>query len=313
MRPYFGEFLVQNEHIKSNQLLECMLEQLEGQPSLAEIIYDRHTLSVEDQLAILDEMSASGNSYISCLKSSHLMKKKEMRSLLSYMVESSPGLPEIIIANFIMKPGDLVSALDEYISQATEEGLSNDDENDEDGIVSRSEIAVDTASSSAPPEQSTDKPEVSLVTEKVSQVEVDSPDPAPIESSLLPVFLEQFLVEDIDSIRSKASEVGSVEDFISFCRETGGKLELFKGMSKFIRAQLLENVVNVSGDYIRNICNGDLPGKNEIKGLTNVIIDALDLIAEIRNSIEANQNESVFWDDGSKKSKYQEVVGALAA
>ena len=312
MRPFFGEFLVENEHITSEQLLQCLLEQQESQPSLAEIIFKRGTTPVEDQLAVLDEMSSSGNSYITCLKASHLMKKSEMKSLLSYSVETVPGLPEIIIANFMMKPADLVSALDEYISLATEEGLPEEDD-DDDGIVAKSDIPVETTP--APARENT-APSPAAVVEPVAAEKTSSAvdiDPTPIESSLLPVFLEQFLVEDIESIRTKASGVGSVDDFLSFCRETNGKLELFKGMSKFIRASLLENVVTLSGDYLRVICTGENPSQEEMNQKSKAIMAALELIAEIRNSIESNNDEATYWNDAGNKAKYQDVVGSLAA
>jgi hypothetical protein len=122
---YFGEFLVEKKAIKSDQLIEALIEQMNQQPLLVEIVWKKKLLPAEKIVQVFHYQQDNQVEFIQACKSLALWNS-EMESVIgSELNQVRLPLGQVLIKKGCIQLKDLTKYLDEYlaISQITQETI----------------------------------------------------------------------------------------------------------------------------------------------------------------------------------------------
>jgi hypothetical protein len=141
MTKFFGQYLIEKELIREEQLLDALMFQLKSTSSTAEVIYAGKLLSVPDQLKILSHQQMTGSDYRSSAVALNLWPESLRESVGREIQLGRKPLGECLISLGYVKPESLNALFDGYIESLSQERAKPKQIRPGDGP--ESEIAID--------------------------------------------------------------------------------------------------------------------------------------------------------------------------
>ncbi len=117
-RKLFGDFLVTKGLISEEILLEVLIDQVQGLPSIPEVVYKERLLLPQQQLEVLRAQTVNKCSYRQACEQLGYWNKNFADKLVTYLDAVRKPLGQLVMARTNIKISDLTKALDEYLSLA---------------------------------------------------------------------------------------------------------------------------------------------------------------------------------------------------
>lgn len=143
---YFGDYLVSEKIITTNQLLEALCFQLESMPSLFKILFEKKLVASEKLLSLIKEHIKNDFDLISSLESKNLLTKDQVNSIMQAQLSQKMPLGQVLVKLQFFTSVDLSTHLENYFKVKDTYGLkelskTNESTNTNDHI---SDAALDS-------------------------------------------------------------------------------------------------------------------------------------------------------------------------
>ncbi|APJ03134.1 hypothetical protein [Silvanigrella aquatica] len=268
MEGLFSEYLIEQNIINQDQLLEAFIAQLNSIPSLPELLYDLNLISKKDLLRILLHQMYEKQDFQSSAIKLGLWSadiSDEIQNKIQNMVKP---LGEILIQKGFVNAAVLTSTFATYVEQ---KNISKINENAvKNTVISEKKIEVPEKSTekSSPSPPTASKLNSSLIKEYISCIEENiSPNLTNILAKLKSDGLtEDKIKKDIQSVLSELVAARAAADFLgaklslNIANKTIVTLESFINSKSILTlAQIIEviecslNILNVYAKMIKNL------------------------------------------------------------
>lgn len=117
MKKLFGEFLIEKNLASESQVLEALIEQIKGLPSVCEVVYDKKILSGTQVLkAMAFQMKESVDFKTACIRT-NIWSEKIETEINKILQSIKVPLGEILVKKQIIDHTKLTKALDQFLSE----------------------------------------------------------------------------------------------------------------------------------------------------------------------------------------------------
>mgnify|MGYP005638223869 CR=1 FL=1 len=328
----FGLYLVEKGLIDNHDLLTSLMEQSKSTPTPSEVVFEGNLLSEEDQLKALDFQSQEHVEYRTACKNLGLWTEELEFKIKEAMFKTRQPLGQILLNNDIVEMTDLTAALDDFMVEYEDEikeanerianggtptgkTVTNEQESAQ-AVETPSEPSVETSSESAtaePVEDSGDNSPNDTVSEIKSSNEFNF-EFVKFETSLLDEFLSvmsedkhsrfELMLDIMESMEGDQVST-SMQDILQ-------EFSSIKSAAHFVRAQAVEKIfdsISIPLESMIENCDSlssDLIGKN-----MKIIHEAINLAWELKDRIEIDQTEQVFWENDEHRNRFSSSIAAL--
>lgn len=315
----FGEFLIQKGLLDAPTVLGLLVEQIKGQPSVAEIVFSNGLLNEAQQLQVLRTQSRTGWDY----QQACVDLKFWNDTLASIIMEkSSKGrmpIGQMIVTKGLVGFADLTRILDEFVGMCESDGAPAVPVTKTPPSVpavenppgSRAAPATTAALSSVR------VPALSSQSDQVSTVVDSEPLFAAIDPALLTDFFEvlpetrdQEVATITSSWTAKAAQ-GSFDtvklEFLALARE----MESIHAAARFVRAELIERLMRRGQILAESVArNEGAVGEcvSEIAGACNAIYD---VTWSLRGILASDRSEKSMWMAPDSKAAYMAAIASV--
>lgn len=114
----FGEFLIQKNLVRAEDLVEAVLLQYQSQPLPAQWAYDQHIFLAEEMVSLFAYQSKNETDFLTAARESGLVPKEKYEMLVNSLREEQKNLASILLENGKISNQSIVSAMDEFLSTA---------------------------------------------------------------------------------------------------------------------------------------------------------------------------------------------------
>lgn len=262
MRKLFGDLLVEKEIVKSEELVDSLVEQSSKLFSTVEIIHHSKLLSPENILKALSLQTHKGIGFRSACVELNFWSKDLDQKVEQKIREIRIPLGQILIKRGVVTTEQLIEALDEFLSGMDDDDVPSGDLNSIKWI----------------------------------------PHFYPIESSLLSEYVTYFSKpkrEELLHILSLLSEAKATLIESTF-NQLFEEVHLRKGIARLIRAEILERLLTEAEHLIEMVKSS---ANIELKVVTDLLVRIIDLVWEIKDTLQISGSEKAYWDDVESHKK----------
>ena len=111
---YFGDYLVNEKIITTNQLLEALCFQLESMPSFFKILFEKQLVSSDKLLGLIKEQIKNDFDLITVLESKNLLTKDQINLIMQIQVNQKMPLGEVLVKLQFISSTQLHDHLENY-------------------------------------------------------------------------------------------------------------------------------------------------------------------------------------------------------
>jgi len=310
MKQLFGEFLVEKGIVNEGALVNALIEQLRGMPSLAEIAHELDVLSPGQVFAALTKQTKSQVDFRSACIDLGFWSDEVQTKIETTIRNRRKPIGQLLVNSGAVEFKKLTEALDEYLISCEEKpGTATSP------VVAPAEFKTE---SDAPAAALAAAPGTETATEESGEFPIIGVGVISDYADLLNESIKSELVGAVQSWVALATSIGDDENqkqkLLNSLKETFNILHSIKGSARFIRAHLSERIVaeaeNVIAPLQAKLEEGTTPAFDEIAPALACVIDH---VWELRGTIEASGSEQAFWADESSKSGYLETIKAIVA
>lgn len=320
-RMLFGEFLVKKGILDAPTVLGLLVEQIKGQPSIAEIIYSNRLLTEEQQLGVLRTQSQTGWDYQQACVHLKIWNDTLAREIMDKSSQGRMPIGQMIVTKGLVGFADLTKVLDEFVGLCSQE---ND-------FVSRGTLKSELTASSAVPVTNRDQivtnTDVGLTPAHSEGRELndffEKADRAPKFATIDPVLLAEFFElipearrQEIAAItRSWAQKVAKESsdvarrEFRALVVEMGS----IRVAARFVNAELIEKIMSYGEILAANVARNDKVFTEyvaEIAGACDVIYE---LAWALRGDLATDRSERAMWESPDRKAAYMAAIASVEA
>jgi hypothetical protein len=144
---YFGDYLVNEKIITTNQLLEALCFQLESMPSFFKILFEKQLVSSDKLLSLIKEHIKNDFDLISALESKKLLTKDQVNLIMQTQISQKIPLGQVLVKLQFISSMDLMNHLENYYKVKDTYGMkesSGDKESSEADNDNISDAALDS-------------------------------------------------------------------------------------------------------------------------------------------------------------------------
>lgn len=116
MNQAFGEYLVSKKLISPEALVQAYITQQEQYPCISKLAYQHKIFTEEEMIKIFTLQSKTQSTFISSCNALGLLSSEKLQILEKEMSKYHQSIPNILLKNNIISIENLVSSLDEYLS-----------------------------------------------------------------------------------------------------------------------------------------------------------------------------------------------------
>jgi hypothetical protein len=309
-RPLFGEFLVEKGLASPETVLSVLIEQIQGQPSVAQIIHQEKLLSESDQLRVLRTQANTGWDYQQAAVSLSLWTPELASRVVQASSRSKAPLGQIMVSRGIINFTELTKALDDYVGMY--EGVASPATQTPPPSVPVAMTAIPSSSTS--PSAS---PSVAAHAKTPASVEVK------IDGYLFPVIDQNLLAEFLEVISEhRAQEVSEITQSWSARAKSGElttwgieikaiarELESVIAAARFVRAETILKLATACSELLAAMSGKEDSLLGRISEIGDGIGSCYRAIGRIRAELVNERCEKGAWATGAGKI---EIEGALA-
>jgi hypothetical protein len=318
-RILFGEYLIQKGLLDAPTVLGLLVEQIKGQPSVAEIVYSNSLLSETQQLEVLRTQSRTGWDYQQACVDLKLWNDSLATTIMEKSSQGRMPLGQMIVTRGLVGFADLTRVLDEFVGMCESDGAPAVPPAKappsvpavENKSLSRAAPATAAAVGSAPaPSQVSQPAQASAVID--AEPQFTSIDPALLTEffEVLPEARSQEVATITASWIAKAAQ-GSDDAVEMEFRALAREMESIHAAARFVRAELIERLMRQGQVLAENVSkNEGVFGEcvNEIAGACNAIYEAA---WSLRSSLALECSEKVMWMSPDGKAAYSEAFASV--
>lgn len=274
-KKLFGEYLVQKGLITKDQLLAALIEQIQRQPSLAQIVFDAKLLTMDQQFDVIRHQGLHACDYQQACQSLGLWNASLSAAVVGQTLASRAPLGQILAEKGLIAVQDLTKALDDYFGD-----LGNTQ------TVAHAQITG---------------PESSVILDEI-QKDLSF---ATVDRLLVKEFADVFSFERKQKIESGLLSLkGDLAqlDVRKALHVYSGDIHSVKGAARFVRAALIEKLCHAMEQVLLSAANGHC--KMTLDELRDVMIPCLDLLWRLRTGLVEDCSELGVWESGALKAEY---------
>jgi hypothetical protein len=311
-RPLFGEFLVEKGLASPETVLSVLIEQIQGQPSVAQIIHQEKLLSESDQLRVLRTQANTGWDYQQAAVSLSLWTPELALRVVQASSRSKAPLGQIMVSRGIINFTELTKALDDYVGMY--EGVASATTQTPPPSVPTAMTAIPSSSPSSSPSAS---PSVPAQAKTPASVE------AKIDGYLFPVIDQNLLAEFLEVISEhRAQEVSEITQSWSARAKSGElttwgieikaitrELESVIAAARFVRAETILKLATACSELLAAISGKEDSLLGQVSEIGDGIGSCYRAIGRIRAELVNERCEKGAWATGAGRI---EIEGALA-
>jgi len=293
MKP-FGKYLVEFGQIDNDKLLQGLVQQVKSTPSIAEVVFELNLLSIDQQLAILEEQTASNEGYVTCANKLGHWTDELATKVESAAFERKISLMDIILANGWATSKDLTSKLDEYLVEHEDDINYVDSKKTE--LVSKEDTTLeektgDTAKPGSPDQEPWNslmevfdddrRQRLVLIAELVGDMTGES-----LKGTLENLYEDFEPIVNIDKISDLAKLSGLIESMkVAFTSFSSGDAVLAESLSSNFSTAFIEGV-----NFLWKILNASSESKSEETFFSNqddlaALEDLTGKFAQLQNAL----------------------------
>ena len=131
----FGEYLVEKQLIKEEQLLEALIKQAEEQPPVAKVVRDLGILDQAEILKCIKEQTLTFCSFVDAAKKRGVWKEEFSERLTSDLAGKRTPLGEMLVRANCLDLSALTKALDEFFGDRQRKGSDKAQESTTDSKI----------------------------------------------------------------------------------------------------------------------------------------------------------------------------------
>ena len=307
-RPLFGEFLVEKGLVSPEAVLSVLIEQIQGQPSVAQIVHQEKLLSESDQLRILRTQANTGWDYQQAAVSLSLWTPELASRVVQASSRSKAPLGQIMVSRGIINFTELTKALDDYVGMY--EGVASP-------ATQTPPPSVPVAMTPIPSPSPSASPSVAAHAKTPASVEVK------IDGYLFPVIDQNLLAEFLEVISEhRAQEVSEITQSWSARAKSGElttwgieikaiarELESVIAAARFVRAETILKLATACSELLAAISGKEDSLLGQVSEVGDGIGSCYRAIGRIRADLVKERCEKGAWATEAGKI---EIEGALA-
>jgi hypothetical protein len=285
----FGNFLVERNEISSADLVDALIVQLKGLPTVAEIVHKEKLISNDDQMKVLTYQAKYRCEYIAACRHFGLWGDRIESSVMNELRSCRKPIGQILVEHSKITAEKLTGLLDEFISEVPRE------ENARRHNVSETQMKINGESSPS------------------TEREVILKDFAPIFSRLAssdPVLKEFFEIFDSGfMLKVKALLEGlEVDDGQAQSKLAALQSDIVTAAasSRFVRLPLLSRLFE-SIEALMSNTRIELLDANRRADLKF----AFDIAWQIRKQVSQDESEEAYWSNSQTRILFSTAVRRL--
>lgn len=280
-RKLFGDFLVTKGLISEEILLEVLIDQVQGLPSIPEVVYRERLLLPKQQLEILRTQTVNKCSYRQACEQLGYWNKNFADKIVNYLDALRKPLGQLVLARTNVKISDLTKALDEYLSLA------------------ETNMSIEIEPAAVP----------NLAWQGAT---------APMADALLREFLTVMSDDKMTLLQSHLDvwagyhpKLGepfdpAIRDHVSAIMF---EIQIIRAAAKFVRAEFMEKLAHVMGSALETFLELDSEKQSVYAG---IFLDPCDLafkcLVRQRSYLTADRSEQSFFADLNNRESYQKII-----
>lgn len=296
---YLGKYLLENNILKEEEIIDAILSQLESSPLLIRILLDLNLISRPVLINAIDKSIKSKTSVTQYLLDSKIVSREDIDKALAEQSKQTKSLAQIIVERDLISIEDCKKAIEnadiskdkekqDLTSSSNINSQMENDQTTEDDGDEISWAALETLKETgAVSEEEIKKLEEKL--KKKSEVNVPAQSNQIIDAQLLPFFsfLDESKIKYLHSLIEKA-------DLANLNLEIKSLL----GAVKLSNLKVIEKLVS---SWLKAI---EKDGSSFLKSIKSDVTDFIFLLEEIVNDLRGHSKEAVTFNSVEIKSKY---------
>ncbi len=263
---FFGEFLIEKKLITVDQLVTCLIEQMNTQEIPANIALKNKILNSDDLLMVFRKQQSESKDFISSYRECSFYSESKEKEILSLLAKEREPLGQILLKNNYVDLETMTKQLDEFVSQVGSE---------------KEEIKTEE-----------------VVEEKSNDKEVFAEDASEFTSSLKEIVNDSFF-SDIENLSNFVAHADPDNDEIlkTVYVEIYQKVHQVFGGAKLYSMEQLCSFLEKFDAYFEKLANGekklDAKGLEDLSIITNKFFSFLKDYFEKNGQVEFNQSKEL--------------------